>query len=172
MLVRPSRVLRSLSRRDHLGLNIHRQDLSRRADGLGQAAAEITCAGANVGHGLTTPKPELADQLVGLFLGNAFGPFQPIGRFMAHDLGDLTAHVELADAIRVMGLVEAVAVGLAGHLSRFERCLQIQAGATKPGDNQAAPHSFPCYRPIPVLHAQPSATLLALANEPMCQPRT
>ena len=143
MLVRPSRALRFLEQGDHLGLNIHGQDPSRRADGLSQAAADVACAGANVGHNLTAPKPELADQLVGLFLGNALGPFQPIGRFMAHDLGDLTAHIELANTIRVMGLVKLVAVGLAGDLLRPGSQLQKEAGEAKDNEEEAMSPSPP-----------------------------
>jgi hypothetical protein len=129
---------------DHLGLNIHSQDLSRRAYGLCQAAADVTRASANVGHNLTTPKPELADQLVRLFLCDALGPFQPIGRLMAHDLGDLASHVDLANAIRVMGLVKSITVGWAGDLLRQKGQFREQAGADRDNEEkEATPPSPP-----------------------------
>ena len=123
--------------REHLGLNIHGQNSSRQADGLGQAAAEIARACANVGHDLAGAKLELADQLVGLFFCDALRSFQPVGRFMAHDLGDLTALIKLANTIRVMGLVKIVAVGFAGDLPRPGGQLREQAAAAKANDEEA-----------------------------------
>ena len=43
-----------------------------------------------------------------MFFLLALGPVQPAGRLVAHDLGDLPAHVELADAVRVMLLARLV----------------------------------------------------------------
>ena len=48
-------------------------------------------------------------QLGGLLLLLALRPLQPAGRLVAHHLGDLAAHVELADAVGVVVLAVLVA---------------------------------------------------------------
>ena len=47
------------------------------------------------------------EQLVGALLLLALGPLEPVGRLVAHDAGDLAAHVELADAVGVVDLLYA-----------------------------------------------------------------
>ena len=71
-------------------------------DELGEAESIVAAAGADVGDHFTGLDLEGFDQLGGLLLFFALGAFQPVGRLMPHDLGDLPAHVELADAIGIV----------------------------------------------------------------------
>ena len=81
-----------------------------RALGLQKLAA----AKANMALGVLDAK--LGDELARMLLLVTFGTFQPVGTLMGHEVGNLAAHVKLADAVPAVLGTEGVAVdgGLGG----------------------------------------------------------
>jgi hypothetical protein len=51
---------------------------------------------------------ERVQQQTGFLLLFAFRTLEPVGRLMAHDMGDLAPHVKFADAIRIMFLAKLI----------------------------------------------------------------
>ena len=131
---------------DHLPLDIHRQHLPFVPHFRRQPPAEIARARPDVGHHLPRFEVQLFDKDFRVFLAIAFRPFQPIGRFVPHHPGNLPAHIELPNAIRVMPRGECVAICFRLRRSP-SHWRQAQAGTTR-GD-----------KPRPDLPQTTSATL-------------
>jgi hypothetical protein len=93
-----------------LGLDINGENVAAGADGPGEAPGEIAGASADVDDGGARFEVEETEDRVGTFFGFAFGTFEPIGAFVAHDAGDFTIEKEFADAIGSGG-TELVEVG-------------------------------------------------------------
>ncbi len=101
---------------------MHGEDFAFWFHELGEAESIVAAAGADVGNDFTGLDLEGFDQLGGLLFLFALGAFQPVGGLMAHDLGNLPAHVELADAIGIMILAVFIAGMLGiGFLLRVRR---------------------------------------------------
>ena len=84
-------------------------------DAVGEAKAEVAAAGADVGDDGSFLDFEDLHELAGAFLILALGPFEPTGGLMAHDLGNLAIHVELADAVGIMVGTHHVARRIGGE---------------------------------------------------------
>ena len=71
-----------------------------------QAPAQITGAGADVGHSVARAQAQRLQQQIGALFLLAFGAFEPIGALVPHDLRNFAAFVKLANAIGiVLGIV-------------------------------------------------------------------
>ena len=82
---------------------------------------------------------------------------------MAHDAGDLTPQIKLANAIRVMELANLVAVGSTGDL--LGPGGQWQEHAPKDNEEEATSRSPAGHGQCQVMHSQPSSMRLALASD-------
>src|SRR5436190_1086895 len=74
------------------------------------AEREVTAAGADVRDDVSGPELERLHQFRRLLLPLALGTFQPAGPLMPHHLGNLAAHVELADTVGVVDAADLVAL--------------------------------------------------------------
>ncbi len=98
----------------HFLLNVHGEELALVADALGNAKGVVAAAGAHVGNHVAGFEFQRIQQFRAVFLFLALGTFEPAGGLEAHHLGDLTAHVEFADAVRIVLAARFVARFLFG----------------------------------------------------------
>ena len=83
---------------DHLGLDVDGDDFAF-GDERGEAEGVVTGAGADVGDDGVGGEVELGDGARGGFFGFAVVALEPVDGLVAHDVGDLAAHVEFAGAV-------------------------------------------------------------------------
>ena len=94
---------------EHFLLDIDGVNEALITDEVRHAPTVVTGASPNVRNPVAGLQFQRLEEQIRFLLGFAFGPFQPVGRLMAHDVGDLAAQVKFADAIRVVYLAELVA---------------------------------------------------------------
>ena len=95
----------------------------------GHAAGQIAGARANVRDHFAGPEFQRVDQQRRFLFGFALRPFQPIGGLMSHDVRDLAAHVELPDAIRIVGVAPLIAIRFRGARAPHDRSDQEKKSA-------------------------------------------
>jgi hypothetical protein len=71
----------------------------------------IAGARADIRDRFARPELQGFDEQRRFLLRLAFGTLQPVGGEMPHDVGDLEAHVELSDAIRIVKWAALVTIG-------------------------------------------------------------
>ena len=116
----------ALQQVEHLLLDVDAVDCALGADHARDASCEIACAHPNVGHLVAGFELERLDQGLWSFLRLARGALQPTGTEMSHHVGDLAAHVKLANAIAAVAGTISVAriVRIDAHAGSLRcRCL-------------------------------------------------
>ena len=107
-----------------------------RADQRSDAKAVITGAGAEIGDRLSRLDLQRVDQQLRPLLGLALAALQPENAARSHDVGDLAAEIELADAVGIVR--RAVLVALAERLGVSDESAQRR---TEAAPRPSWPHS-------------------------------
>ena len=95
---------------EHRRLDVDREHLARRADQRSDAEGVIAGAGAEIGDRLSGLDPERVDHQLRLLFGLALRALEPENAARSHDLRDLAAEIELADAVGIVRRADFVAL--------------------------------------------------------------
>src|SRR5207245_3200244 len=105
--------------REHFRLNVDGEHVTLGTNTLGDAEGEIATARADVRDHVTGFQFEGVEEFGWLFFLLALRPFEPTRCLMTHDVGDFPAHVEFANAIRVVLFSSLVPGRRLGRRLRF-----------------------------------------------------